>query len=454
MNKKERYWIKLVVNLTKLISAITPLKPSQVTNIQTGEILNTEQWSIPVSNILSYVQKETVYLFETQFERFEQHVLNADKLGSLNSFARQRGYASRYKTNLPSNVKAQSRVNELILHKFASETSSYILNPNPQKQSPSFPLKMNLGAVDKQMVVLNILNKTIQLTWKVWDEELLFEFIIPDYILKRSIKKMSLPTIQYHKGELVFIFTVEENTIQRGKGKHTAGVDLGRVEPFTMAIVNQNGERVAHYTTRARLKHLNQKRERLLVEKKHLTRKINTYEKFGLNSNILSTERDHKTRKIKSIGSSLASQIGADITQKIKKHNVSILHVEDLRWVTGVKYGSRWNHSAQQASIQHAVAREGILMKKVNSKNTSQNCYKCGTKIAHNSKTRSVHCIECKTSIDRDFNAAMNIAKNKRYPTMNRVSGDNYSGNSPQVVDNTPNSVIVSTNDTIVSFTT
>ena len=440
--------------MTKLISAIPPLMPTNVTDLTTGEVLAPHEWVQPVQALLEYVQQETKYLYATQYEKFERDVLVVDKLGSMNSFARQRGYKSRYKTNLTSRIKAQSRVNELVLHKFASETASHILNPNPKKQPPTYSLKLNLGAVDKQMVTLTIQNNVLLMIWKVWDHELLLEFTLPSYILKRNILKISLPTVEYQKGNIVFIFTVQELPAVRPEGTHLAGLDLGRVEPYTIAVATPSGKRVAHYTTSPRLKQLNLKRENLLAEKKHILNKIKTYDALGLNTDLLVKEKQYKANKIKAIGLSLAQQLGAEVTQKLNKHKVSILNVENLKWATGAKYGSRWNHSQQQSSMEHALLRSGVKTKRVNPKNSSQNCYMCGSQVVHNAKRRTVYCAICKTELDRDFNAAMNIASdNKRYPTMNRVSGGNCSVTTQVAGRNGSNSTIAD-KTAIASFIT
>ena len=264
------------------------------------------------------------------------------------------------------------------------------------------------------MVKLEQSGNQLLLKFKCWSREYEIHFTLLSYILERNIIKFSLPTIRMNKNnEWVFGFTIQEQAETRAVGKHTAGVDLGRVEPFTLAVLNESSKRVAHYVSSGRLNQLNQKRERLLREKKHITIKIESYTSLGLDAAVLSTERDFKRNKITRLGVEVAKQIGSEITQKLVKHKVSILNMEDLRWASGAKYGSRWNHSKQQEYITHSLSRKGITTRKVNPKNTSQECYACGIKIVHNSKNRTVRCVECKTKLDRDFNAAMNIAKNK-----------------------------------------
>ena len=288
---------------------------------------------------------------------------------------------------------------------------------------------MNLGAVDKQMVLLEQLGDELILTWKCWDKELEFTFQIPAYALQRDIVKISLPVVSA-KG---FIFTVQEQPITQA-GNNIAGVDLGRKEPFTLAIINTNNNFVANYIARPQIKQTNLKRERLLREVKHLQAKIRTYENLGLPAETLVTEKQRTKNKAARIGSALAKQIAADITRKTIRHEAKILHLEDLRWATGAKYGSRWVHGQTSEKLEHTAARYGLKTKRVNPKNTSQTCHQCGNQVTHNTKTRLVKCNECRESFDRDFNAAMNIAKNKN---SGPVHVYRRNGNESQASENT-----------------
>src|SRR5699024_3303770 len=102
----------------------------------------------------------------------------------------------------------------------------------------------------------------------------------------------------------------------------------------------------------------------------------------------------------------------------------------------------RWNHSKKQAAIEHATRREGVSTKKVNPKNTSQECHHCGSRVVHNARTRVAKCSDCKEQFDRDFNAAMNIAKKLiRYPNRYSRIGDDRSSQE-QVIELTHNSVL------------
>lgn len=411
----------------KLISSIAPLKPTQIIDLATGEIAMFQEHNKQVYSLINFVQKEVVDFYKEHKQNLENDITADPPKFNPAEWARQKGYKLNI-NKLPKNIKAKSRISRIFSHKLISEVSSYVNNSNPRKQKPNFSLKINLGAVDNQMASLSIEDKTLTLRFKVWEKDYLLDFEIPDYILKRNIKKWSLPTIEIRNGEPYYIFSIQEIPVERKSDNNYAGLDLGRKEPFSMVVVNKYGNRVADYKTSGRIRQLNDKRERLLKEKKNILIKADHYDKLGLDSSLLRKESRFKSRKALILGDEIANQVGADVTKKLLKHDLNILAVEDLRWVSGRKYGSKWAHSKTQNKMEHSLSRVGIKVKKVNSKNTSQECHLCGSVIVHNSKTRIAKCSSCKEKFDRDFNAAMNVAKKLIcYPAQKRRSGNDCS---------------------------
>jgi hypothetical protein len=416
--------------LKKLVSALPLLQPVDIYNTKTGETVTIVDLNHKINSLLTYCYEEAVAGYSLNEEKLGELFTSRPNVTAPAEFARQNNIHCR--RNLPVAVKAQSRVEKLVQYKIVSEASSYTQNLNPNKRPFTFSQTVNLGAVDKQMVTLSKDGNQLNLLWKCWDAEYLLVFNIPAYILKRNIIKFTLPTVS-RKG---FIFNIlEETPTLKTRNHYKAGLDLGRNTPYVIAVINSNNNRVAHYTTSKTLTRTNNRRDNLIQEKKHLNIKILAYTQLGLNVAPLTTERDHKTGKITRLGQSLAQQLAAEITKKLAKHKLNTLNVEDLRWATGAKYGSRWNHSKQQEALTHSLLRVGIQVKKINPKNTSQECHKCDTKLIHNTKKRTVHCVNCKATLDRDFNAAMKIAAKQCYPVSKRENGDNFSSILGQVVE-------------------
>lgn len=394
-----------------LVSALPGMRPTLILDRITGEVLTQEHLDWNLTSLVTAVTTAANEYYQEHKELVKGELKGYTGRPQPAEYARGKGWTLL--DGLPRDVKVKSRVERLARFNLVQTVSSYVLNPNPLKQEPRFNATVNLGAVDSAMASLELQGNQLILSFKCWSGDYLLYFTVPPYIFQRNVIKYSLPTIRNVKGEWVFGYSIQEATEARGPGIYKAGVDLGRVEPFTLAVLNEQDKRIAHYTSSGRLKQVNLKRERLLVEKQYLTAKIGAYQTLGLDSTGLKQEQDYKRSKITRLGVEVAKQLGAEVTQKLTKHKVSILNVEDLRWAAGVRYGSRWNHAKQQEHLQHALARKGVSVKKVNPRNTSKDCHNCGNELDYNSKTRTVWCNECKNKLDRDYNAAINIARDK-----------------------------------------
>lgn len=397
-----------------ITSSLSKLQPRATFDVRSGQQVSAAEVSRAVGELTDYVTAETQRLFTVHTEQLYVDISNADRIGSANSFARQRGYVSDYK-NLPREVKAKSRVNELVLAKLIAETASWVNNPNPLKKGPGFSEKINLGAVDKQMASLSHDESAgvLTLRWKVWDRELLLEFDIPEYVTKRNIRKWCLPSVKLKDGEAFFYFAVQEDPAQRTtRPTEVAGIDLGRTKAFHAGVVNKHGQRIADYKPSGRVTALNRKRENLLVEKKHIQAKVQHYRKLGILEDtqvLLCEEAKRKANKASRLAREVGWQAAADITRKLEKHNLNLVAVEQLNWVTGPKHGGRWTHSVHQSAIKHSLIRKGIRTSKRNAAGTSRSCWKCGTKLKKSSG-RTAWCTSCKEEFDRDFNAALRLA--------------------------------------------
>jgi len=373
-------------------------------------------------------QSETIY--QGDKERIESAVATWKGTPQPAAFARQQGIITLDKSLLPREVKAQSRIERLVHCNVVSSVASHVSNPNPRKQEPTMSARLVLGAVDRQMATLSVNGRSVSLLWKVWDKELLLEFELPAYVLqKRKVLKWCLPTVTISKksGEVVFGFSyVEEPALTRKDNGKRAGVDLGRVEPYSAVVLSKRGGVEARYVSSPWLRSVNAKRERILSDKARVLRKRDALLALGLEerAGVLGQEARHLGGKASRLGATVAQWGAGELARKLEKHALYEVRVEYLRWVTGARYGSKWNHGAQQEALEHALRRNGSRLKRVSPRGTSQYCSSCGERISHRLSDRSVWCGSCKSRLDRDFNAALNIAKNKSYPGAQRVTGD------------------------------
>ncbi len=85
------------------------------------------------------------------------------------------------------------------------------------------------------------------------------------------------------------------------------------------------------------------------------------------------------------------------VKNMLKNHHLS-MSIADAGWSTFFEL------------LTHKAAGAGRELVKVNPKNTSQNCSGCGKKVPKSLATRVHNCPYCGLSVDRDVNAARNIA--------------------------------------------
>lgn len=416
------------MKIKPIISALPALTPVSIVETKTGLTLSVQQHDSIMTKLITFVQTSAEKCYKENKTQLEKDILDSSRIFNPAEFARAHGY-SLDANNVPKEIVAKSRVERLFRHKLVSEVAGYVMNDNPRKQAMNFGATINVGATDKQFASMSMEGNRLFLLIKPWDKELLLEFAIPDYITSRRIKKWSLPVVNLNKNGITYRFAVTEDPHVIVKpSNHRAGVDLGRTQPYVVAITNEAGARVAHYLAPGRVTALNSKRESLIKEKKHTLLRAKAKSKLGLESDAetLFRESAYLTNKIRVLGGEVAAQVAASLAKQLEKHKINTLAVEDLRWVTGAKYGSRWAHSRTQASITHALARKGTLTKRVNPKNTSSTCHRCLLPVT-NSVNRTVLCRNCRIKHDRDYNAAINISNKltPRRPEKKRTIGGN-----------------------------
>lgn len=426
--------MKFLQKRNQLLSALSPLTPTSIIDTATGEYVSLDVLQKKFDLLRNAIFDETVRLYKECQTDLLEVLENYAGTPQAAEFARQKGYKTSFVETLPQEIKVKSRLEKLVQFKLISETSSYIKNTNPDKNEHSFSKAINLGAVDRHMASLSFEGSELNLLWKCWDVEYYITFQLPAYVLKRKIDKFSLPVVKKNKetAAVEFIFTLFEQTKSRKGHKHTIGVDFGKVVPYSMAVVNCSGSRVASYESSPRLTRLSRKRELLIAETWHIKTKIQNRAKRGLVSPAQELELERTADKSTRLTKTIAQQTGSEIARKIAKHNSNLIKIENLSWVSGSKKAhighSRWSHSQQQESTAHATTRIGYKTKKVSAKNTSQLCHSCKNKITHR-VNRTVWCGTCRTTLDRDFNAAMNIAKQLTFPASKKLNGD-ITGNS------------------------
>ncbi len=90
-----------------------------------------------------------------------------------------------------------------------------------------------------------------------------------------------------------------------------------------------------------------------------------------------------------------------------------VIQMEDLSGIPkSEKFDRTWTFYSLQQKIEQLAKENGIIVRKVNPKNTSQMCSRCGWISPDNRKSQSVFsCVHCGYKKNADHNAAMNISK-------------------------------------------
>ena len=389
-------------------------------------LIDYDEYASPIINLINFVQSSTIEMVNENKDKLDAILINRGKKAPA-EFARANNI--RYAIeNMPSDVLAKSRIEKLIQYNAVTQYGSYVKNPDANKKEPTYSKKITLGACDKQMCRVYLEeNATIMLDWKCWDKHLIFVFAVPEYALQKRIVKISLPSVRLVADknddnkiiDIIFDFTYEEQCKQKSKltdKRHIImGVDLGRVRTFVLAVLNEKGGVIRVYFSRHDVEFLNQKRERINKELGFVYKKIDAYvalgaedEKHELHAKLVELRRQKgflkgaRTR----LGKELAKLSARRIADLADEWGVDHAFFEDLSWVTGAKYGSKWVHGKVFHEANQSLWKMGISVDTVNAKNTSQTCEFCGSHNMYHTGRETV-CKDCHKHSNRDRGASI-----------------------------------------------
>lgn len=365
----------------------------------------------------------------TKKSRFKQRYLR--DLGINTTLPSQPGY-------LTGNMR------EIIEHKICTEAESWARNPNPHKQPFTFNKNIDLSATNDQLSTRTYskTTNTITLTLRCFDTHLTLIFQLPGYLTHRTLTKVSKPRVRWNGKSFVFDFTTYEE-VTPARGRLNAGIDLGKVKSYVTVVTNERGKRVADYSASRGLMAGWDKYYRLGELAGRLRVKICSLQALSLDASLLETEHRLVTSKRSRLHVALSKRQASEVVRVLGKHDVGLVRVEDLKWLSGGKgvrgRGGRWSFGRQQSDLEHGFKRRGVRLVTVSPRGSSQVCCKCGVPVVHNAVRRSVYCGECKTVLDRDFNAAFNIAtlnhlKSKEWLARFYGSGESNCTGLPEII--------------------
>ncbi|MEX2169239.1 MAG: transposase [Pirellulales bacterium] len=121
----------------------------------------------------------------------------------------------------------------------------------------------------------------------------------------------------------------------------------------------------------------------------------------------------------------LNHQLSKAVVDFAANHGASVVQIEDLtglkEHLTGSFLGARWRYHQLQQFLEYKCEQAGITLRKMNPRNTSKRCSKCGH-INHDFTrafrdrnrtsfgTTRFTCAKCEFTCDPDYNAARNLA--------------------------------------------
>ena len=275
-------------------------------------------------------------------------------------------------------------------------------------QDPRVPAKIDLSACDGHYLKLEANRRDVTLWFRRLQtaKNVTLTFRLPRGQRFQG-NKVCKPTIQVAGGELIFRFTIEKTVADRAPSK-VMGVDLGKVEPYTATIINeQENHHSAPFQASRKIKHLNGRYDDLIRRAQHLEVKASRCQASGHRhkASVLTSHAQNIRAAARRVKGETTHQIAHEIAETASKRDTAVA-LEDLSWLNHM--GGRWNHSETQEAITNACRRRGIPVRKVNARDTSNTCTRCGSTVTHNRRNNT--CTTCRFTINRDVAASREIA--------------------------------------------
>lgn len=435
----------------------TPLKLTDYQIINSKEKTSLEQVDSDLRDMLSWMKtQENTYLLSADYDSFVEKLISGDlkPKGSLQSWAREylappvnynqqvhntsemfrqqvmeksAGYVQRCAldnifvdyTEKPEYVK---EIQDAFVEKYphlTKPTSSLLLNEISRyfdkgirsTKKPSAAQTLKLYACDMFFAKAKLHDGFIVLTIKLPSSnltELLFK--IPD---KERFKgdKVSRPTIRINKKDQVeFVFTIQKEVKELDVENRFLGVDIGKKEPFVASAIDvKNKNHSAPIHVNAKINKLQEEIDSLFKLSNLLYQKALRCEqsKHMEKQKVLLEEKNRVRNKISRLKKEQTIAIANQVVTEALERKAAIV-VENLRWLRAK--GGKWNHAEVHTAIESRAAREGVPVKRISAKDTSQKCSDCGGKLTKYTKRR-VKCVKCTVVINRDVSASREIAR-------------------------------------------
>jgi len=273
------------------------------------------------------------------------------------------------------------------------------------------------------------------LTTKLKDPDRYWDLINMGYIAKRGVLS------QTQNGQCVLHIPFAIKVSDWRDNDITASGDLGlktyntivinnKKKEIARAFLNQkqfDGKKDKWFLNPTSLKTVNLKgklRQHRWIARKEQSMKMQSHRRSKQRFIHRRNEKD-KWRKIKNIHKEMIRQIATRTVAMLDYYEVSLFVMEDLRWShhtpksVGGYYLATWQihwfFAQVQEMIEAMCTKIGIKVQKVNPRDSSKLCHKCGERGVRSGKTFTCKSESCKLyQIDSDLNAARNLIQRSR----------------------------------------
>lgn len=310
---------------------------------------------------------------------------------------------------LPKEIMSKSRAEKLCQDQLISKLKKW---DNSYKTKPNAGHSINLGAVDPQMAVLTVKKQEVWLTLKAWDKELLLCFNISKKYAKAD--KVCLPNISINpQGKIIYSFNCQfKDAKPKISNEYVLGIDRGIKQFASWSVVKtSNGEIVSHGVLSQEFNHLNGKVKRLNSELNGIYKAIDeTMSNDDVEQyKVLHEQLLGKKARLKALKTKLCQQASQELVTVSSVFDNCMIMLEDLSWAGNWK--SRVPFGLLKHWLEHYAVLNGTHVQLVNAAYTSTTCSGCGNPSQNKFVKRDLLCVECGTILDRDINAAVNIAR-------------------------------------------
>lgn len=340
---------------------------------------------------------------EELYKQGEKHLSAFDMMNLLTPLKKQDEY-SWLKEVSNTSLKDICRDLDKAYKMFFKKTSGFPKFKSRKKSKPNFPIRTDT-LYFKDDKVLNI-EKIGKVKYKT---DFAFEY-------GKGTCKFTNARVSYINGKWMLSFGMEYENQARELNDVSMGIDLGVKD---LAIVEYNGEPLVFHNIN-KSKQMRELGKRIRHMQRSIFRKYETNrtgKKYNKTKNI--EEQEERLRKLRARQSNIRRNYTHQTTHKLVSLLPKRIVMEDLN-VRGIMKNRHLSKAVQEQcfyefirQMEYKCAWNGIeLVKADRFYPSSKTCSGCGCiKKYLKLSDRTYHCDDCGLTIDRDYNAAINLSR-------------------------------------------